>query len=72
MFGGAYTSPDCVGDVAASAFDILASICDQYRHIWILIQNLLYSTVIATLLWFNAAALSAVIVVIHIAQVVRL
>lgn len=44
--GKLYRGSDCVNNKATTAFMVLASICDQNRHVLVLVEDLLDAAVI--------------------------
>lgn len=65
-----YPGANSVGDVTTASLGILASVDDLDVEVGVLVQNLLYATVVAALLGLNRTRLRGLVLVVVIVLVV--
>jgi hypothetical protein len=68
--GMAYSGADGVSDVAASTLSVLAGVDNLDVEVWVLVEDLLDTTVVAALLGFDFTRLRQVLIVVVIMVVV--
>ena len=69
---GIYPCEYCICDVTAPAFSILPCVDDLYLQVWVFVQDLLDTTVVAAFLGLDSSPRWSIIVVFDVAQVLRM
>lgn len=64
-----YRSPDGVNNEATTAFMVLACIGNQYRHLWVLIENLFNPTIVDAFPWVLLTCGAIVSLIFRVAEV---